>query len=252
MFRSWLSPSTILWISGHLTLLLLGFLIMGSTALQEWWGKPLAEGVGSSLVATGITGAVLFLYVRTSDTLLQRMDAFTRAGLINVYSGRAVLIKEEYDQRLQRARHIDLIGYGLGNFRQEYAAHFAEWSRRANVRILLLDPDFPSNNHSLADQRDREEGHPEHRTRHDIDKLIEVISQDKNINRERFQVRWMRVIPAINLLRIDDELFWGPYLMNQQSRNTPTLLVQRGGFLYSSFTDHFEAIWREAPTVFDG
>jgi hypothetical protein len=58
----------------------------------------------------------------------------------------------------------------------------------------------------------------------------------------------MKALPAINLLRADHEIFWGPYLMGQQSRNTPTLIAQRGGFLFDALKAHFDALWeRSAP-----
>jgi hypothetical protein len=56
----------------------------------------------------------------------------------------------------------------------------------------------------------------------------------------------MRCIPAINLFRIDDDVFWGPYLMQQQSRNTPTLLATRGGFLFDMLQKHFDALWAQS------
>jgi hypothetical protein len=239
----WLSPTSLAWIGTHGLLFLVGFLISGNHYLVELMGEPLTQGIGSSLVATGAAGWVLFLHVRAADRTRAKLEAFALAGVLEVFPHRSVRIKAEYDVRLRDARRIDLVAYGLSHFREDYRDQFREWSRRTQVRIILLDPQFPSDEQSLADQRDLEEGHESGKTRRDIQKFLESVEQDSEIKKENFQIRMMRAIPAINILRIDDQIFWGPYLVGQQSRNTPTILVERGGFLFESLADHFENLW---------
>jgi hypothetical protein len=41
MFRSWLAPSSLLWIGGHLLLLVLGFLVLSSPWIESSIGKGL-------------------------------------------------------------------------------------------------------------------------------------------------------------------------------------------------------------------
>ena len=106
--------------------------------------------------------------------------------------------------------------------------------------------DFPTPQHSLADQRDREENNPVGQVRLDVEAFEGAVSNLPGLNRDRFKVHRMRAIPAINMFRIDDDLFWGPYLMNQQSRNTPTLLAARGGFLFDMLQKHFDALWAQS------
>jgi hypothetical protein len=142
--------------------------------------------------------------------------------------------------------YIDLVGFGLSAFREDYLKDFVSWSHRADVRILLIDPDFPTRDHSLADQRDREENNPVGQIRSDVDAFEKAVSKLTGVNRKRFKVHRMRAIPAINMFRIDDDVFWGPYLMQQQSRNTPTLLATRGGFLFDMLQKHFDALWAQS------
>lgn len=61
------------------------------------------------------------------------------------------MIRDEYHTRLAKARHIDLVGFGLSAFREDYINDFVGWSH--SVRILLIDPDFPTRQHSLATVR---------------------------------------------------------------------------------------------------
>lgn len=188
----------------------------------------------------------LYLYVRLSEQTQNRLEVITRAGISSVFPHRSVRIKEHYDRRLRSAKRIDLIGLGLSSFREDYAREFAEWSRRAKVRILVLDPDFPTEAESLADYRDLEEGGNKGEIRAAVEAFQRAVDNQAEIDRTRFELRRMRAVPVINLLRIDDEIFWGPYLMTERSRNTPTLLVHRGGFMFGHLERHFEATWDAA------
>jgi hypothetical protein len=240
--RSWFSVASITWLCGHIFLILVGLLIM-TTEGELLLGLVFGQSVGSSLVATGVTGLVLYLYVRSTDTLSDRLRILSSAGITNVFQHRSVRIKEQYDRRLNNAKRIDLIGYGLSAFREDYLQEFASWSRRADIRVLVIDPDFPSKSKSLADIRDAEEKRPIGEIRKAVESFERELAGLANLDRARFQLRRMATIPAINLLRIDDEIFWGPYLMAEQSRNAPTLLVRRGGFMFDVLVNHFEATW---------
>jgi hypothetical protein len=247
--RRLFSQASLVWLGGHIFLVLVG-LLMVTTEGQKLLGNVLGLSVGTSIIATGFAGLVLFLYVRSTDTLQDRIQIISEAGIINIFQHRSIRIKAEYDKRLSGAKAIDLIGYGLTAFREDYLAEFTSWSERATVRILLIDPTFPTTKQSLADIRDLEEKRPVGEIRQSVEQFEAAIAGLVKLNHARFQARRMRLIPAINLLRIDDEIFWGPYLMAEQSRNTPTLLVRRGGFMFEVLAKHFEAAWEaSAPAV---
>jgi hypothetical protein len=240
------TPLGALWILSHTVMVLSGVVFLASASLHHMLGQGVTEAIGGALIATGIVGVTLFLYVLTTETLKSRMEAFTKAGLLKIFSGRSVLIREEYHARLSQARYIDLVGFGLSAFREDYINDFVGWSHRADVRILLMDPDFPTPEHSMADQRDREENNSVGQIRSDVQAFESAVSNLTGLNRRRFKVHRVRAIPAINIFRIDDDVFWGPYLMNQQSRNTPTLLATRGGFLFDMLQKHFDALWAQS------
>ena len=234
-----------MWLGVHLILVLGGMLCM-TTEGEKIFGATLAQSLGSGLLATGIAGMTLYLYVRLSEQTQSRLEVITDAGITSVFRHRSIRIKSHYDERLRSAKRVDLIGLGLSAFREDYARDFAEWSRKAKVRILVLDPDFPTKGHSLADYRDLEERGAKGKIRGDVEAFEKVVNENAEIDRTRFEIRRMRSIPAINLLRIDDETFWGPYLMAERSRNTPTLLVHRGGFMFDDLERHFEETWAAA------
>lgn len=173
-------------------------------------------------------------------------DSLHHAGLVRVFDSRAVRIKDEYDRRLAAARDkVDLVGFGLRALREDYGAQLPELASRARVRFLLLHPEFPTAEDSIAALRDREERNSSGSIRSDIKEfLIQVVPQTRR-NDISLSVRLYRALPMINIFRIDDDLFWGPYLIDEQSRNCPTFLVRRGGSLFERYTRQFEFLWSD-------
>jgi hypothetical protein len=154
---TWLTPTNLIWLFCHLLLFVVGILFLTADHFIGL-SKEVNEGIGTAFVATGIAGEVLFLYVAFSDATRSRLELFTLAGLLKIFRYRSVTMRQEYDERLARAKELDVLGFGQSSFRQDYHNQFQQFSTRATVRIVLIDPDFPEKQFSLADLRDAEEG----------------------------------------------------------------------------------------------
>lgn len=243
--RKFASPSSIIWVLVHIVLALAGFILIAAKPINSWVGYRLDEAIGGSLIAAGFAGVVLFVYILQNETAGSLLKSMFRAGLRDIFAGRSVLIREEYETRLRSASKIDIMGFGLSSLREDYLEEFRNWSLRAEVRILLLDPEYPSKRQSYANQRDKEENNTIGKIASDVEKFEESVRNISNLNTDKFRIKLMHALPSTNVFRIDDEVFFGPYLMGKQSRNAPTFLAQRGGYLYDAILRHFEAVWND-------
>jgi hypothetical protein len=237
----WLVPTNIFWVIGHLFMLCVGIFLTIVAAQSNY--REVLLGIGGSLIASGIAGEILFLYIAFSQDAKERLDLIRVAGLQRIFATRSISIRDEYHSRLRGAKEVDIIGFGLSSFREDYGNKFHELASHTAFRILLLDPDFPSPDSSFASIRDREEGNNQGDIKRDVEAFENIVRSSENLDRANFQVRRLRALPSINVFRVDDEIFWGPYLIANQSRNMPTLLVRKGGFLYDSIKGHFEQLW---------
>ena len=227
----------------HVILILVGIILMLLWADNLTAAKYLVP-IGGSVVATGLGGMVLFLRVWLDQRESERLADIRAAGLSRIFAARAGLIKGEYDKRLARASQgIDILGYGLRNLREDYHDDFTDWARRAPVRILVLDPEFPSKHGPLADLRDPEERNTPGAIRADVRRLIEVCGPLLQNDQGRFMIRLYRCLPSITVFRIDQDIFWGPYFVHDVSRRMPTLLMEAGGGVSQRVVGHFETIW---------
>ncbi len=237
-------PLNIIYVLVHFVLFISGLYVF------QTFKSALGQGVGASLVAAGVTGWVVFVYVLTGQSTRERLRVVQRLGVLAGFTHRGPAIREEYRTRIITARRqIDVLGFGLSSLREDFQKEFADWKQRAKVRILLLDPNYPTQHDSYANQRDREEQSPEQSISNEVNHFI---ARTRDLIDDRFQVRLYQCLPSVNIFRVDDELFWGPYLMGRASRNSPTLVVRSGGELFQIFVDHFDTIWEqhaETPTA---
>ena len=126
-----ITPTHWVYILVHAILIVGGYTLASS-------GGLLRVGIGSSLIAAGVTGWVIFVYLLVGQRVSERVRIVTEFGFTNAFAGRSVLIKAEYDKRLQQAHDgIDIMGFGLKTLREDYHDEFARWRERASVRILM-------------------------------------------------------------------------------------------------------------------
>jgi len=232
-----------IWFLAHLILVIIGFTGVNSPLIIGLVGKDIASGASASLVAAGITGFVLLFHNFFVDRREQLLNNLYDTGMRSAFDGRSIVIKSEYATRLKSSSRIDIIGFGLSSFREDYGDQFAHLARSMKIRVLLLDPAFPSPDHSYADQRDIEEGSPKGTISRDVEAFIKTSSAARASYPDNFQIRLLKCLPSVNYFRFDNELLWGPYLVANQSRNMPTFLVAKGAFLFDRLSDHFEKLW---------
>ena len=232
-----------IYLLGYLVVVLLGTVTIQAPCI------PYNVALGSALISAGVTGLSLFLYVHTIHREPYILRNIREFNLTQIFSARSAPIKVEYDKRLEKVtrsfhtrHHIDIMGFGLRNLREDYGGSFLRWAKKARVRILVIDPEFPDKHRSFSEQREQEEGDSPGTITRDVRALVAECSRLGLFGRDGFEIRLYRCLPSVNMFRIDNEVFWGPYFIGSVSRNMPTFLVGPG-LLSGKLMDHFDAIW---------
>ena len=202
------------------------------------------KAISTGLITAGVAGLIAFFYVVLQEGRVQRQRSLEESGLRDIFARRSVSIRPEYDQRLQDAhKQIDILGFGLNSLREDFLDSFATWAQRCKVRVLLLDPEAPTGAASFADRRDSEEGATPGKIRQEVEQFLAATTALRSSN-PNFEVRLYHALPSVNIFRIDDSMFFGPYLLLQPSRNTPTLLIGRGT-VFDRLEEHYNALWSD-------
>ena len=166
-----------------------------------------------------------------------------RITKIAFLDSRSVTIGEWYDHRLrQMTSHLDILAWGLAMFREDYGKDLNEWAERGvKIRIILVNPDSQEGS-TLCRLQDISEEREIGSTQREILRFLATI---RPVN-EKLQVRVSDHHPGVNIFRIDDEMFFGPYIAGIASRKAPTGFVLQGQRLFERLTDHFEWMWSNA------
>lgn len=235
------NPTNIIYYLAH------GLVFIIGVALIQIDGEynAIFDSVGTSLVAASIAGLIIYSYIKYADDLRVHVQMLVTLGLHQAFNVRGLKNDNEYKRRLQNAtNNIDVLGYGLKTFLEEHFNDFENWKDKCDVRILLIDPEFPSESKSICSQRDVEEGNAQGTLAAEVSAFIgrtkSIVGQG---HKGSFAVKYFKCIPSITIFRIDDEILWGPYFVNKLSRDTPMFIVKKGGLLYDQILGQFDSIW---------
>ncbi|WP_147299491.1 hypothetical protein [Haloferax sp. Atlit-6N] len=246
-----LSPTHWLYVAAHAVIFLIGVVIIS-------FGGTIAISIGTSLIAAGAAGWILFLYVWISEDRTKTVRMLTNFGLTDAFDERGPKIKDTYAKKLDDVNEsIDILGFGLKTFREDFGDEFENWATTVDVRVLLIDPTYPMGvNHTYAQQRDEEEGNRPDKIYNDVKNFVDETQELRENEQYNFDIRLYQCLPSVTIFRIDDEMFWGPYTVRNKSRNMPIFLVEDHGHLFENLQDHFDAIWesedlsRSVPETF--
>lgn len=242
-----ISPGNVLYLFAHGAVFLLGMILVvfGSFSDPTTIGAVVCSSIGASLIAAALTGWVVYVYVHRSGSLADTLTSFARFGFIAAFPRRSITIRDEYDDRMRRfSKRADILGFGLNALRQDHAASFGRWKQQGHVRVLLIDPDYPTPNASFAGERDAEENDAVGTIAQQVRQFVR--DTKGHLEADRFEIRLYRCLPLLNMFRIDSDILWGPYLMAEPSRNAPTFVVREGGEMFDRLVNHFEHIWSDA------
>lgn len=228
----------VVWILVYALVFMLGLLTV-NLGTVAW-----IDGVGSSLVAAGMAGWITLAWVVFNEKRQRQLEVAAEFGIVNAFPFRSVQIRTEYESRLEKVGdRIDIMGFGLRHLLEDMGDQFERWTHSAQVRVLLINPDTPTAASAYADQRDAEEGSRPGAIRQDVRNFLERTAELRK--KPDFQVRLYKCLPSVNIFRIDDEMFFGPYLLGGVSRNLPTLIVRQGGVLFDRLDRHFNEVWND-------
>lgn len=241
-------------LSGPVTIYLLcNLLAMALGAIITQWGAAGTDpnefliGVGLSVLAAGVTGFVMVGYLIFSESTRNRITVLQKFGIREYFDSNTTAIKGEYQRRLERPnKRIDVLGLGLSHLRKDFSSSFDRWASDGKVRILLIDADWPGEGVTYANQRDVEEKDPIGSIRQDVNAWLTETVALRSAHQDTFRLRLYKAIPTITMVRMDNEIFWSPYLMHRASGSTPTMVVRRGGLLFDVLSKHFEDIWESS------
>ncbi len=220
------------------------FLYFASNTILILLGSVLlllkVSAIGGSLAAAGLVGVIMFwaVYINRKKTQEEErvLESLGKFGIVDVLPRR--MTKREGHEFSGSARNgVDILGFGLGRFREDVSdGHLEKISKKVKIRILAVNPKG-----ACCDERDYEENRKVGSIKEDVIELTKFV---KGLNNKNIMLRWYRAIPSTHILRADNEMLVGAYIIGVPSRETYTLKL-RSGLLFDCYAEHFDRIWND-------
>lgn len=209
-------------------------------------------GVGQSVIASALVSLVMLLgtwsdrlisnatsrsITRVLEDYRSAVEVLKRTGLRQIHNDRYIRpVYQRYQSEVMD--RIDLLGMSLKHFQEDVGGELVKWvqdRQTLQIRIILLNPTS-----QYCDIRDAEEGESVGEVAKWSLRLTETVLR---ANHPRIKVRWHNTLPTVNMYRLDDVVFMGPYLIGRLSRLTTTLEVDVKGLFAEQYLQHFENLW---------
>ena len=232
------STKAVMWITGLIAMLLIAASFLLKDDYQN--AKNILISVGCSIIASN-----LIMYF-TSEFMIRtrrRIEIIDNWGLEAIYETRSEMNLSSNESLSKCSRNLDIIAFGLKNFRDAKADLIRELlDKKVEIRILTLDPE--SELLRLVDER---ENLTPNQTKKEITDLIKWCDDVNKENKKGLlTIKTYDFLPLDFYFRVDNKLFIGPYLKDKSSQQAISYEYSSGaGFLY--WTRYFENIWKNLP-----
>jgi len=221
----------------------LGFLFVISAFVPLFSATDLIRsvliGVGGSLVATSFAVFVTSRFQIRDARVRQIMEHW---GLYGIYDTRQMMNPDANVEIELMKKHLDFIAWGLTGFLSRHKSLVEEKVKNGlKIRILTLEPDSPH-----VRQRSIEEDSVEGQIEQNIRMLAAWVSQLKKIAKSESDVhiRYYKSLPQSHYMRVDENIYIGPYLYKVLSQQTVSFSFKRGE-MYSFYTGYFDKLWSD-------
>jgi hypothetical protein len=209
----------------------------------------LPKEIGSGMVASGLAALILVLYQIASSAVEQQeqdvLEVAKKMGLSDYYPHRPDFGMDAEEPSFHGARKIqilELTGYTILAKIQR-----GEWSRRCHrtrIQVLLQDPLHPPGPWTFTNHRDYEEGQAVGTDLNQVHDFIRRFGVSERFpGGGSWELRLTRAMPTICYFRIDDRIYWAPYLSRVFGDKSPHMRVDRGGRLFEILERHFDRLW---------
>ncbi len=231
----------------NIIILLLGISL---TIYAYFKNDSIILNIGAGLITSGIVAIFYLIYPHLD--MEKDYLRFRKMGLIDIYQRRN--LSQEYSELLETAeKKIEVLGLGLDHFREDNGA-VIKYKALAGVvvRMLVVKPGS-----QISSIRSYQENDLHGETIEiPLEKLkqyvISVNQEIDNLNRgTKIQMKFYDAVPSTMIFRIDDIMFFGPYLHKISSRNTITYKVEENSEIFKQYEKHFNDLWNDTGCTTD-
>ncbi|WP_324041065.1 hypothetical protein [Aeromonas caviae] len=233
-------------------ILLIGFIfVLGATIMQSDasvpdsgastsnWGTILLS-IGCSIIAVVIINFVEYQIILSEVNTLNIVNAWK---LVSIFETRAKM-NDETNKLLQTANEIDIAALGSkGLISSQGDVIKRRLENGLKIRFLV-----PERSSHFISQREIDENATPNEINNNINRLVSWVESTKRelgLRDDSIVIKEYSSLPMDSIMRIDDNIFVGPFMIGQLSQLTMAYQYKKGGKGFQYYHDYFNKVWND-------
>ncbi|EKL9827949.1 TPA: hypothetical protein N2935_000339 [Vibrio parahaemolyticus] len=196
-------------------------------------------------IGCSILAVVIINFVEYHITLpeVNFMKVINSWKLVSIFKTRQEM-NTVTNKLLLKSEELDIAALGASGF-INYQGDVLKERLKKGLKIRFLIPHRESN---FISQREKDEMAQEGSIKKAISDLVEWVETTKkelNLSDSAIQIREYSCLPIDSIMRIDNNLFTGPFMVKKKSQLTMSYQYKKGGDGYEYYNKYFEDIWND-------
>lgn len=222
------------------TIVLLLIVALGLIMILLARGNDVVQGIGISLLASGIMSILSIFFINDEDPLKTARSW----GLEKVYETRGEM-NPSCDNYMEHAKMIKAIGFGFRSLRDSQERDIIEILRKGGkVKLITMKPECVAMQLREADEN-----------QNISNSIKDMIEWAKGINamglKGQIEIRYHDHLPQNFLFLMNNRLFTGPYEYGKTSQQTISFEYSVTGTAYEYYDRYFERLWNDTKFCYD-
>jgi hypothetical protein len=197
--------------------------------------------IGCSIISVVIINFVEYHITLPEVNVLKFIDSWK---LVAIYDTRQAM-NAETNKLLEKAEELDIAAFGCKGL-INYQGDVLKNRLRKGMKIRFLVPDKDSD---FIKQREVDEKATLGEIKKTIEDLILWIKDVRttlNLADDQIEIKKYSCLPLDSIMRIDSELFTGPFMVKKVSQLTMAYQYRSGGRGYTYYSNYFNEIWNDS------
>lgn len=197
--------------------------------------------IGCSIFAVVIINFVEYQIILPEINTLKIMNYWK---LVSIFETRQEM-NNKTNELLSNASVLDIAAFGCKGF-INYQGETLKKRLQKGLKIRFLVPDKDSH---FIKQRESDENATDGEIKNNIEQLMLWVESTKSslkLNDDAIIIKKYSCLPIDSIMRIDDNIFVGPFMFKKISQLTMAYQYTKGGKGYEYYHEYFNSIWDDS------
>ncbi|EGQ7920093.1 hypothetical protein ACWO25_004211 [Vibrio parahaemolyticus] len=200
--------------------------------------------IGCSIIAVVIINFVEYHITLPEVNLIKVVNSWR---LVSIFETRQEM-NATTNKLIKDARELDIAALGSRGL-IDFQGEVLKEGLKKGLKIRFLVPQKDSE--YIAQRELDENAHSGSITKaiEDLISWVENTKNELNLAQECIEVREYPNLPIESIMRIDDQIFTGPFMVYKGSQTTMAYQYEKKGLGFKYYSDYFNSIWKSKDTV---